>query len=77
MAPSQAFGDALVPFVDQLLARLVARGFAEQQDGRIRLTVAGRRAAGYRAGDVVGDDDLVATLNRLARAVDLEVPRVT
>lgn len=78
MSPSQAFGpfgDRLMTFVDQLLARLVAQGLAERMGDQIRLTRAGREAAGYRAGDVVGDADLLASLGRLARAVDLEVPR--
>lgn len=74
MSSSQAFGDRLVTFVDRLLERLVERGLAERMGDQIRLTPAGRAAAGYRAGDVVGDADLVASLDRLARAVDLEVP---
>lgn len=74
MTDSQAFGGRLLTFVDQLLERLVERGMAERIGDQIRLTAAGREAAGYRAGDVVGDADLLASLNRLARAVDLEVP---
>jgi hypothetical protein len=72
---TDAYGDRLAMFVDELLARLIERDLAVYWHGQLHLTEAGRSAAGAQPGRGMAGDRRTGLL-RLAVECEMEVPRV-
>lgn len=71
MSQSNALEKDFEEFADEFIRRLIQHGYAVMEEGKLRLTAEGIKAANPRGRQVRGPGDLRIRLIRLAGAVAL------